>query len=98
VGDLIAQDPDAYWNNATNTVEGSSYGTSPRVIKIAFFDPRFTPQSGRNFVIISKLGAFFVEGTGPQNSVVGVFMGTNTQGTACDPGQPQLLTSLRLIE
>jgi len=98
VGDLIAQDPDAYWDNGTNTVQGSSYGTSPRVIKIAFFDPRYTPQSGRSFVIVSKLGAFFVEGLGPQNSVVGVFMGLNTPGTACDPGQPQLLTSLRLIE
>ena len=98
VGDLIAQDPDAYWDNGSNSVQGSAYGTSPRVIKIAFFDPRYTPQSGRNYVIVSKLGAFFVEGMGPQSSVVGIFMGLNTPGTACDPGQPQLLTSLHLIE
>ncbi len=98
VGDLIAQDPNAYWENSSNSVQGSDYGMSPRVIKIAFFDPRFTPQSGRNFVIVSKMGAFFVEGLGPQNSVVGVFMGLGTSGTECDPGQPQLLTSLRLVE
>jgi hypothetical protein len=98
VGDLIDQDPNAYWDNTTQTVQGSDYGTSPRVIKIAFFDPRFTPKSGRNFVIVSKMGAFFVEGLGPQNSVVGIFMGLGTEGNPCDPGQPQLLTSLHLIE
>jgi hypothetical protein len=98
VNNLISQDPNAYWDNASNSVQGSDYGLSPRVIKIAFFDPRFTPKSGRNFVIVSKMGAFFVEGLGPHNSVVGVFMGLGTPGTPCDPGLPQLLTSLRLVE
>jgi Putative Flp pilus-assembly TadE/G-like len=98
VADLLAQDPDAYWDSGSQTVQGSNYGTSPRVVKVAFFDPRVTPKSGRNFVIVSKMSAMFVEGLGPQNSVVGVFMGLGTQGTPCEGGEPGFLTGLRLVE
>jgi hypothetical protein len=98
VNELIDLDPDAYWDAGTQTVQGSNFGTSPRVVKVAFFDPRYTPKSGRNFVIVSKLSAMFVEGVGPQNSVIGVFMGLGTQGTACDGAEPGFLTGLRLVE
>ena len=98
VNDLIAQDPDAYWDPATQTVQGSNFGTSPRVVKIAFFDPRFTPKSGRNYVIVTKMSGLFIEGLGQQNSVIGVFMGLGTQGQPCEGGEPGFLTGLRLVE
>jgi len=96
--DLIAQDPGASWDDASQSVVGSAYGTSPRVVKIAFFDPRFTPKSGRNFVIVSKLGGFFLEGVGGQSAVTGVFMGLTTPGEPCEGGEPSFLLSLHLVE
>ena len=96
VNDLIAQDPGAFWSNATQTVEGSAYGTSPRVIKIALFDPLATPASGRNHVVISKLGAFFLESVDNQSTVTGRFMDETTTGQPCDPNDPALLYGLNL--
>jgi len=95
---LIDSDPGASWDNASQSVVGSAYGTSPRVVKIAFFDPRFTPKSGRNFVIVSKLGAFFLESVGQQSAVTGVFMGLTTPGEPCEAGEPSFLLSLHLVE
>lgn len=95
---LIDSDPGASWDAGAKSVMGSAYGTSPRVIKIGFFDPRYTPKSGRNYVIVSKLGAFFIESVSSNSQVTGVFMGLGTQGEACNPGQPGFLTSLRLVE
>ncbi len=96
--DLISQDPTAYWDNATQTIQGSAYGTSPRVCKLALFNPRYTPKSGRNFVVVSKLGAFFIETVGPGSNVRGVYMGLTTTGNPCTGGEPTFLTGLRLIE
>lgn len=97
--DLIASDPGAYWDPLTQSVQGSNFGTSPREIKIGFFDPRYTPKSGRNYVIVSKLGAFFIESVANQSTVTGVFMGLGTTGEPCDPNMPgQFLTALRLVQ
>jgi hypothetical protein len=97
--DLIAQDPGAYWDDATQSVMGSTYGTSPRVCKIALFDPRFTPQSGRNWVQVSNLGAFFLESVEGGGNVTGVYMGLLTPGEPCaGPNDPTFLLGLRLVE
>jgi hypothetical protein len=96
--DLIDQDPSAYWDNASQSVQGSVYGTSPRAVKIALFDPRYTPKSGRNWVTVSNLGAFFVESV-RAGDVTGVYMGLTTQGEPCaGPGDPTFLVGLRLVE
>jgi len=94
---LIDQDPGASWDNASQTVLGSAFGTSPRVVKVALFDPRFTPHSGRDFVIVAKLGAFFIEGADADGGVTGVFTGTITQGEPCASDDPAFLTSLHLV-
>jgi len=94
---LIDLDPNAYWDNGTNTVQGSDFGTSPRVVKLALFDPQATPPSGRNHVVVSKLAAFFIEGSGHQGTVIGRFMGQTTTGSPC-AGTPSLLTSLHLTQ
>lgn len=88
VNDLIALDPTAYWDTATNTIAGSAYGLSPRAIKVAFFDPTSPPQSGRNWVHVAKIGAFFLESVQPGNEIVARFTLITSPGAPCPPGAP----------
>lgn len=47
--DLIARDPTAYWDTATNTVKGSPYGShSPRIFPIPLYDPIVYDSGKRN--------------------------------------------------
>jgi Flp pilus assembly protein TadG len=62
--DLIARDPDAYWDTNTNSVV-SSMKPSPRVVAIPLFDPEYYwngKQNGRNASLkfVNYLG-FFIE-------------------------------------
>jgi hypothetical protein len=84
--DLVAQDPGAYWDPGSQTVLGSAYGLSPRVGLIPFFDPTLPPTSGRNYVTVTKIGAFFIESVGPGSQVVGRFMQITAQGNPCPGG------------
>ncbi len=84
IQELIAQDPDAYWDTASKAIKGSIYPdplSSPRVGIITFFDPRDPPTSGRNTIQIYQLGAVFVEGIDGNSTVTGRFVNT----TAVDP-------------
>ena len=45
---LVAKDPNAYWDNATNTVKGSAFPHSPRVFPIPLYDPVFYDSGKRN--------------------------------------------------
>lgn len=45
---LIAKDPGAYWDTATNSVKGSAYGHSPRVFPIPLYDPIYYDSQKRN--------------------------------------------------
>jgi hypothetical protein len=66
--DLIAKDPGAYWDTATNKVKGSSYnGQSPRVFPIPLYDPIVYDSGKRNgrtadLVTANWIG-FFLEST-----------------------------------
>lgn len=86
VRDLIEQDPGAYWDETTQSVQGSAHAQSPRVGLIPFFDPTLPPGQGRNFVTVTKLGAFFVESVKKNNEVRGRFVQITTQGTPCAGG------------
>ena len=97
--DLIAQDPDAAWDPDSKTVVGSSYGMSPRIGLIPFFDPTQPPSSGRNFVTVVKLGAFFIESTGPGGQVNGRFIQISTQGIPCPGGtSSSFIKTIVLVE
>lgn len=98
VQQLIDQDPGAYWDISNSTVAGSAFAKSPRIVKIPFFDPHSTPDPGRTYVVISKIGAFFIEGVRANGTVTGRFMDLGTTGQACDPGQPGFLYGFRLVE
>ena len=84
--DLIDADPTAYWNDSTNSVEGSRFGLSPRIALVPFFDPTSPPASGRNWVRVVKLGAFFLESVGPGSQVNGRFINVTIPGSPCASG------------
>jgi hypothetical protein len=83
VGDIIASDPGAYWDSATQSVMGSAYGLSPRIGLIPFFDPTQPPTSGRNWVTVSKIGAFFIEDLGNGGDVIARFIQVTIAGEPC---------------
>jgi Flp pilus assembly protein TadG len=97
--DLIALDPNAYWDDGLNTVMGSDFGQSPRVIKVPYFDPSIPPSAGRDLVHVSKIGAFFLEGTGPGSQVTARFMRLASPGQPCPPGAgPSFVVGFTLVE
>ncbi|MGR3311000.1 MAG: pilus assembly protein TadG-related protein [Candidatus Brocadiales bacterium] len=101
---LINDDPYSYWDG-TNVVN-SSYADmkSPRIIKIAFYDPTELPSSGMSdYITVIKFGAFFVEGInvsgdGPaSNNIMGRFIKIITDD---EPGDafPSFLTTVSLVK
>jgi len=90
--DLIATDPGAYWDSATNSIKGSSRSdpmASPRVALIPFYDPSRPQNSGRNSIYIYQLGAVFIESMTNQGDVTGRFIKAmavdpNRTTSACD--------------
>ncbi len=74
---LIARDPNAYWDEATNTIQGSAFGSgacgcgndrqSPRVFPIPLFDPDYYDQGHQTGRVASLRTAnwigYFVEYT-----------------------------------
>lgn len=81
--DLIAQDPDAYWDPVTSSVQGSAYPQSPRVIFFPIHDPRVPLSSGSSRIVITKVAAFFMEQMTGNASVRGRFMRAMGTGTSC---------------
>lgn len=72
---LIAQDPDAYWDDRTNTVI-SRYGTdSPRVVTVALFDPGEITKPGRQHLRFNNFARVFIEEQASrQDPVTGRFL------------------------
>ncbi|MDX1494479.1 MAG: pilus assembly protein TadG-related protein [Longimicrobiales bacterium] len=61
VQQLIAQDPDAYWDDRSNTVV-SSYGMdSPRIVTVALFDPGEINKPGRQYLRFNNFARIFIE-------------------------------------
>lgn len=66
VGDLIALDPNAYWDTSCNCVKGSAFADhSPRIVIIPVYDPVVFangPQHGKNIDLqINNFIGFFIE-------------------------------------
>ncbi len=87
IRNLIDLDPTAYWQfddsyqSNNGYVAGSAYEgfSSPRIVKVAFYDPNDPPDSGKNTVQVIRLGAFFLEGYSGRN-VLGRFMEITSPG------------------
>ena len=77
---LINADPGAYWDG--QKVAGSRFPeeTSPRIVKIPFYDPNFPPNSGRKNIGVYGLGAFFISSI-QGGEVTAIFLHLATSGT-----------------
>ena len=99
VQDLIDADPGAYWDGSSQSIMGSAFGKSPRIILVPFFDPTSPPTAGRNWVRITKVGAFFLEGVQANGNVTGRFIKATVDGPKCVAQNPgTFLKGLALIQ
>ncbi len=85
VEDLIAQDPTATWDAGCNCVNSPLGSSSPRLIRIALFDPRLPVVSGRNYVTVIKVGGFFLASIQPNGDVIGRYTDVSSQGGTPNP-------------
>ena len=103
VGELIKDDPNAYWDPSTQSVKGSTFGggwmSSPRVVKLALFAPGQITKSGMTTIKFNNFALMFIESQ--QNNkapVTGRFL-YYVSGSG-DPG-PQtgsLVKTLKLVK
>jgi Flp pilus assembly protein TadG len=104
IQELINRDRDAYWDGTA--VAGSSsddWRSSPRVIKIAMYEPSQTTTLGnRQPIIFNNVAMFFLEGfqkgKGPdaQSNIVGRFLFYADGGAG--PNVGPLVKQLRLVQ
>jgi hypothetical protein len=85
--DLIAKDPNASWDDATQSVVDSDFAVSPRIVLIPIHDPRIPVKSGRNVVQVTKVAAFFMEKMVGASEVKGRFLKVRAPGAPCVDGQ-----------
>jgi hypothetical protein len=81
---LIAADPDAYWDSLTQSVQGSSFLISPRVLFVAAFDPRLPAVFASSQVTVRKVLVFFAERMEGSAIVRGRLTRVQFQGETCD--------------
>ncbi len=101
VQELIKMDPDAHWDPIANVVKSSKYedNTSPRIIKIATFDPEEYRKPGKTSIRFNNFLKVFVESQPTEKDPVRArFMGfTSGVGAPSTPGGT-LVKVLRLVE
>jgi len=85
--DLIRQDPDAEWDDATQSVIGSNFSVSPRIVLIPIHDPRIAIRSGNAELQVVKVAAFFMERMVSSAEVRGRFLKVRQPGAPCVDGQ-----------
>ena len=104
ISELLSEDPDAYWdpvsNSVENTVAGSNWMASPRVVKVALMDIQSLDGSGMQYIHVNNFGLFFLEEmNNPQDDVTGRFI-QFAAGSGEDPEEESgsLVLYLRLVE
>ena len=102
--DLIAKDPNAYWDEYCNCVKGSQHtGQSPRVFPIPLYDPLEAAENRKNgraaeYVVANFLGFFVVrvQGNGIYGRVTRITgMVDQTAAMAPDDSLPM---AIRLVQ
>jgi hypothetical protein len=105
---LINQDPSGHWNDATNTVEGSTYGgnwldQSPRVVTVGLYSPEQASMPQDNPITFTNFAKIWVDqrpcaGTGAcKNPITARFLGY-VQGGVGGPVAGTLIYHLVLIK
>jgi Flp pilus assembly protein TadG len=105
---LINQDPSAHWNDATNTVDGSTSGgdwldQSPRVVTVGLYDPQYAGMPQTNDIQFTNFAKVWVDQrpcVGPgacKNPITARFLGY-VEGGAGGPTTGSLIYHLVLIK
>ena len=84
--DIIATDPDAYWDDALQQVAGSSFARSPRILFIPVHDPSIPLTIARNSAVVRKVAAFFAERMVGPAQVRGRLLRVQAEGETCGGG------------
>jgi hypothetical protein len=100
--ELLDRDPNAYYDAATGTIQGSAYPVSPRLIKAAVYDPSegiYDLGSGSNkYLTVKKIVVVFLEYKTGTAEVLGRFMRMATQGELCPDCDPGFAFGAHLVE
>lgn len=102
VGELIDSDPNAYWDEATQSVRNSSYGSnwmeSPRVIRIGLFAPGELVGSGMQTIRFNNFALMFIESQPRmRDPVTGRFL-YYVSGTGDGQTTGSLVKTLKLVK
>lgn len=101
IKDLISLDPAARWDPTGDSVMNSKAGNwldSPRIIKIALWDPIEVQKSGKQSIKFTNIALMFVEKQKKMHDPITARFITYATGSATTgPGGP-LIKTLRLIE
>ncbi len=104
--ELYALDPGAYYNPSTGTVDGSAFETSPRMIKVAMYDPTVgvinsSTGGAEKYAEVTKIGYLFIEAPPSGGSDVAVtarFVRYTSAGQPCAGCPEGFLFTARLVE
>lgn len=100
--ELLDRDPNAYYDAATGTIQGSAYPVSPRLIKAAVYDPSegiYDLGTGSNkYLTVEKIVVVFLEYKTGTAEVSGRFMRMATQGELCPECDPGFAFGAHLVE
>ena len=106
IDELISEDPNAYWDPSANGgdggIAGSDYGdglNSPRVVKLAMFDPTQIEGSGMQTIQFNNFALFFIEAhDNMRDPIIGRFLYFVPGEESSGPTTGSLVRYLRLIE
>lgn len=105
-GNLYALDPGAYFNTTTGTIANSAYAVSPRLIKVALYDPTVGVITGgiggaNKYTVVVKFAFLFIDappGSGSSVPVTARFVRYTTAGEPCPGCSEGFLFTARLVE
>lgn len=101
--DLVARDPNAYWDTYCKCVKGSAFGKSPRIAIVPLYDPVYYEtgkQNGNNASLrVANYLGFFIEGL-DGNQVVGRITPVTALVSGSAPANPTgaFAMAIRLVE
>lgn len=103
VGELIDQDPNAVWDESTQSVRNSALGddwlASPRVVRIALFAPGEITGSGMQAIKFNNFALMFIEQQQTmRDPVIGRFLYYVSGGDAAGVQTGSLVRSLKLVQ
>ena len=104
--ELYSLDPTATFNMTTGTIENSAYEVSPRLIKVALYDPTVgvinsTSGGSAKFTVITKIAFLFIQAPPASGGTVPVtarFVRYASSGDPCPECPGGFLITARLVE